>query len=79
MENRNIIRSAFTVGGFTLLSRILGLVREIFMAKFFGTTLAMSAFVVAFRIPNLFRALFGEGALSAAFIPEFLRARRQEG
>lgn len=79
VENRNVIRFAFAVGGFTMLSRILGLVREILMAGIFGTTLAMSAFVVAFRIPNLFRALFGEGALSSALVPVFLEARRKEG
>ncbi len=78
-EKRNLIRSAFTVGGFTLLSRVLGLAREMLMAKVFGTKLAMSAFVVAFRIPNLFRALFGEGALSAALVPVYQETRRKEG
>ncbi|MGD9611504.1 MAG: murein biosynthesis integral membrane protein MurJ [Kiritimatiellia bacterium] len=79
MENRNVIRFAFTVGGFTMLSRVLGMVRDVLTAGLFGTSLAMSAFVVAFRIPNLFRALFGEGALSSAFIPVFMDARRNEG
>jgi len=79
MENRNVIRWAFAVGGFTLMSRVLGLAREVLMAKVFGTTLAMSAFVVAFRIPNLFRALFGEGALSAALVPVYQETRRKEG
>ncbi len=67
------------VGGYTVLSRALGLVRDILMAGFFGTTLPMSAFVVAFTIPNLFRRLFGEGALSAAFVPVFIETRQQEG
>ena len=79
MENRNVIRLAFAVGGFTLLSRVLGMVRDVLTAGFFGTSLAMSSFVVAFRIPNLFRALFGEGALSSAFIPVFMDSRRNEG
>ena len=79
MENRNVIRFAFFVGGFTMLSRVLGMVRDVLTAGFFGTELAMSAFVVAFRIPNLFRALFGEGALSSAFIPVFMDSRRNEG
>jgi putative peptidoglycan lipid II flippase len=79
MENKNLIRFAFAVGGFTLMSRVLGLAREVLMAKVFGTTLAMSAFVVAFRIPNLFRALFGEGALSAALVPVYQETRRKEG
>lgn len=79
MENRNVIRFAARVGGFTMLSRILGMIRDILTANLFGTSLAMSSFVVAFRIPNLFRALFGEGALSSAFIPVFMESRRHEG
>lgn len=79
MENRNVIRFAFAVGGFTMLSRVLGMVRDVLTARMFGTSLAMSAFVVAFRIPNLFRALFGEGALSSAFIPVFMDSRRNDG
>ena len=79
MENKNVIRFAFAVGGFTMLSRFLGMVRDILTAGVFGTSLAMSSFVVAFRIPNLFRALFGEGALSSAFVPVFMASRRNEG
>lgn len=79
MKNRNVIRFAITVGGFTMLSRALGMVRDILTAGVFGTSLAMSSFVVAFRLPNLFRALFGEGALSAAFLPVFMQTRRHEG
>ncbi len=79
MENRNVIRFAFTVGGFTMLSRFLGMVRDVLTAGVFGTSMAMSSFVVAFRLPNLFRALFGEGALSSAFIPVFMESRRSEG
>ncbi|NCC92810.1 MAG: lipid II flippase MurJ, partial [Opitutae bacterium] len=52
MENRNVIRFAITVGGFTMLSRVLGMVRDVLTAGVFGTSLAMSSFVVAFRIPN---------------------------
>ena len=63
----------------TGVSRILGLVREWLMAYFFGTSLQKSAFDVAFRIPNLFRRLFGEGALSAAFIPVYTETRKKEG
>lgn len=62
-----------------MFSRWLGLVRDILMAGLFGTSLSMSAFVVAFTIPNLFRRLFGEGALSAAFVPVFIQTRQQEG
>lgn len=79
MEHRRVIRSAFLIGAFTSLSRLFGLVRDFLTAGYFGTSLAMSAFVVAFRIPNLFRALFGEGALSSAFVPVFIEARQKEG
>jgi len=74
-----ILRSTATVSLLTGLSRILGLVREILMAGFFGTSLAKSAFDVAFRIPNLFRRLFGEGALSAAFVPVFSESVEKNG
>jgi putative peptidoglycan lipid II flippase len=66
-----IARSAATVGGAVLCSRILGLVREQIFAGMFGAGLAYDSFVVAFRIPNLLRDLFGEGALSAAFVTVF--------
>ncbi len=78
-DKHSILRSSAVVSGYTALSRVLGFVREILMAFFFGTTLAKSAFDVAFRIPNLFRRLFGEGALSAAFIPVFSDALEHEG
>ena len=67
------------VSAMTGISRVFGLVREIFMAHYFGTTNLQSAFVIAFRIPNLFRRLFGEGALAAAFIPIFTEVERNEG
>ncbi|MDR4506076.1 MAG: murein biosynthesis integral membrane protein MurJ [Candidatus Scalindua sp.] len=70
-EKKHFLRSAKTISLCTLLSRILGLVRDIICASFFGTGIAWDAFVIAFKIPNLFRRLFGEGALSAAFIPVF--------
>ncbi len=70
-EKKSFIKSAGTVSLCTLLSRVLGLARDIICASFFGTGLVWDAFVVAFKIPNLFRRLFGEGALSAAFIPVF--------
>jgi putative peptidoglycan lipid II flippase len=64
-----LIRAAATVGGLTLISRILGFVRDLLMARFLGAGLAADAFLVAFRLPNLFRSLFAEGAFSAAFVP----------
>ena len=79
MKDGKVIRSAGVVGSFTLLSRGLGMVRDIVIAYHFGTSLMASAFFVAFTIPNLFRRLFGEGALSAAFIPVLIETRTREG
>lgn len=70
-DTGKIARSAGTVGVAVMCSRILGLVREQVFAVFFGAGFAFDAFVVAFRIPNLLRDLFGEGALSAAFVAVF--------
>ena len=60
-------------------SRVLGLVREMVLAQYFGTTAAMAAYNVAFRIPNLLRDLFAEGAMSAAFVPTFTRYLQASG
>lgn len=70
----SVLRSVSKVAGGTAVSRVAGLVREVLMAWVFGTSVEASAFVVAFRIPNLFRKLFGEGALSSAFIPIYAEA-----
>ena len=78
-SHSHVVRSTALVGTCTGMSRLLGFVREILMASFFGTSLAQSAFVMAFRIPNLFRRLFGEGALSSAFIPVFTETLQKEG
>ncbi len=66
-----VFRSAGTISLFTLLSRVLGLARDIVSASIFGTGMVYDAFLVAFTVPNIFRRLFGEGALSAAFIPVY--------
>lgn len=79
MKPPRLFRSAGIVSLGTLSSRILGLFREMMMAMIFGTELAGSAFFVAFTIPNLFRRLFGEGALSAAFIPAYVQTRDRAG
>lgn len=67
-----------SVSGMTLLSRLGGLVREVLVARIFRDTATGSAFAAGFAIPNMFRRLFGEGALSAAFIPEYTRAHRDD-
>ncbi len=73
------LRAAGAMGAATFISRILGLVREQVFAYFFGASNATDAFQVAFRIPNLLRDLFAEGAMSAALVPTFTRARIEEG
>lgn len=72
-ERDNLVRSAGKASGAVFLSRVSGLVREMMMAHFFGASAAMDAFTVGFRIPNLTRDLFAEGALSSAFVPIFTR------
>ena len=69
----NLTRALGSVGGLTLASRVLGLVRDSLFVSFVGAGFASDAFLVAFRLPNMFRALFAEGAFSAAFIPMFNR------
>ena len=66
-----LAHSAGLTGAATLVSRILGLLRDQVLAAIFGASNDMDAFVVAFRIPNLVRDLFAEGAMSAAFVPTF--------
>lgn len=71
MKHRGILKNAFTVGAFTALSRVLGLVREMMQSRLIGAGTVQSAFTIAFAIPNMARKLFGEGALTAAFVPIF--------
>jgi len=70
-ENTRVTKAAGVVGSATLLSRILGLVRDVVIAGFFGASLSSDAFFMAFRIPNLLRRLFAEGSLTISFIPVF--------
>ncbi|MBC8106612.1 MAG: murein biosynthesis integral membrane protein MurJ [Anaerolineae bacterium] len=74
LQQRSFVAHAKLIGFFTLISRILGMARESVSAHYFGTGVVAAAFTVAFAIPNLFRKLFGEGALSAAFIPLYAQA-----
>jgi putative peptidoglycan lipid II flippase len=74
-----LLRSTGTIGGLTLVSRVLGMVRDMLMARYVGAGFASDAFLVAWRLPNLFRALFAEGAFSAAFVPMFNRIMAKEG
>ena len=65
----NLFKSIATFGGFTLLSRITGFFRDMVLANFLGAGLVSDAFFVAFKLPNLFRSLFAEGAFTSAFVP----------
>src|SRR5690349_2664732 len=69
----------FTVGGYTLLSRITGFARDIMLAAILGAGPIADAFFVALRLPNHFRAIFAEGAFQAAFVPAYTRIRTQDG
>lgn len=73
----NLLRAAATVSGFTLLSRITGLIRENLIATVFGASALTDAFFVAFRLPNMLRRLFAEGAFSQAFVPMLAEQRRR--
>ena len=74
----SFVGHAKLIGVLTLLSRILGLARESVSARWFGAGAVSSAFTVAFKVPNLFRKLLGEGALSVAFIPLYAQALKSQ-
>lgn len=74
-----MLRQLLSVSGFTLLSRVTGLVRDLMSAAILGAGLVADAFFVALRLPNHFRAIFGEGALNAAFVPVFTRLHEVAG
>lgn len=74
-----LLRNFATVGGNTLLSRVLGFVRDMMMAATLGAGPVSDAFFVAFKLPNLFRRLFAEGAFNSAFVPLLSRAQVEEG
>ena len=67
----NLLKSTGTFGFYTIISRLLGYLRDILIAIFLGTGLLADAFFVAFRIPNTFRRLFSEGTFNAAFVPSY--------
>lgn len=75
----NLLRALATVSSMTLLSRILGFVRDMVIARVFGAGAITDAFFVAFKLPNLLRRLFAEGAFSQAFVPVLAEVRNREG
>src|SRR5687767_6888357 len=74
-----MLKSTGAMAAATMTSRLLGMVREMVYAAFMGNTWVASAFTLAFQVPNLFRRLLGEGALTAAFIPIFKQKESREG
>ena len=75
----SLLRSMATVSGFTALSRLLGFIRDILMGYFLGSSHAADAFFAAFKFPNIFRRIFGEGAFNSAFVPLFSRELTSKG
>jgi len=78
-EKRNIARAAGILGGATMLSRIMGMVRDMVVSRLFGAGLATDAFFAAFQIPNMLRRFFAEGALTSAFVPTFSATLTRRG
>ncbi len=76
---KSIINKTLQVSGSTLLSRLLGIIREVLMVKYLGASAISDAFLTAYKIPNSLRKIFAEGALSAAFIPTIVQVVRQKG
>ena len=74
----NLLSTASTFSFFTLISRVLGYVRDILIAIFLGASIFADAFFVAFRLPNTFRRLFAEGTFNAAFIPSYTSAKIED-
>lgn len=78
-EKRNIARAAGILGSATMLSRVMGMIRDMVVSRLFGAGLATDAFFAAFQIPNMLRRFFAEGALTAAFVPTFSSTLAQRG
>ncbi|MDX1298685.1 MAG: lipid II flippase MurJ, partial [Pseudomonas sp.] len=75
----NLLKSLAAVSSMTMLSRVLGFVRDTIIARTFGAGVASDAFVVAFKLPNLLRRIFAEGAFSQAFVPILAEYKTQQG
>ena len=75
----SLLKSIATVSGYTAISRVVGFIRDILMARFLGASMMADAFFVAWRFPNLFRSLFAEGALNVAFVPLFTGQLNKNG
>ncbi len=78
LNKKSILRKTFQVGSLTFLSRVLGIIREMLQVQYFGIGAISDAFITAFKIPNFFRHIFAEGALSASFVPAIVGAVKKE-
>jgi len=74
-----LLRSTAIIGALTLVSRLLGLVRDILIARFLGAGVVSDAFFTAFKLPNVFRRMFAEGAFNAAFVPLYAKRIEEDG
>ena len=75
----NLLKSLAAVSSMTMISRVLGFVRDTIVARMFGAGMATDAFFVAFKLPNLLRRIFAEGAFSQAFVPILAEYKTQQG
>jgi putative peptidoglycan lipid II flippase len=78
LNKKAIVKNTVKVGSLTFLSRLLGIARETLLISFFGVGAMSDAFIMAFRIPNFFRHVFAEGAMSASFVPVFVKSVKEE-
>lgn len=74
-----LVKAVSTIGGFTLLSRVFGFIRDVLVARYLGAGMLADAFLVAFKLPNFLRRLFAEGAFNAAFVPLFAGTLEEQG
>lgn len=74
-----LLKSIITVGGFTVISRVTGFIRDVLIARFLGASMIADAFFIALKLPNLFRSLFAEGAFNSAFVPLFTEELERGG
>jgi putative peptidoglycan lipid II flippase len=77
LKKSDILKKTFQYSIFTFLSRILGIVREVLITRFFGVGALSDAFIMSFRLPNFFRHVFAEGAMSASFVPAFVKTVKE--
>jgi len=78
LNKRDILKKTAQTGSMTLISRFLGIFREFLIARFFGVGAISDAFIMSFRLPNFFRHVFAEGAMSASFVPAFVKSVKDE-